>query len=125
MSIGRNIAAKMLQFKLDHELTTVELAAELHLAVSTTQEYLNGNGNPRTDTLEMMARRMGLSVVQLISPLSAEQAQPEAVSPKQPQPASLRQAQSAARLAKEFARLPPAKREKGIRLFLEMVELWS
>ena len=93
MGIGRNIAAKMLQFKLDHELTTVELATELHLAVSTTQEYLNGNGNPRTDT--------------------------------QSQPALPRQARSVLHAAKELAQLPPAKREKGIQLFLELVELWS
>ena len=51
MSISSNIAAKMLRYKLDHELTTAELASELHLAVSNTQEYLNGNGNPRADTL--------------------------------------------------------------------------
>ena len=67
MSISKMIAANMLQYKLAHELTTVELAEELHPAVSTTQEYLNGDGDSRTDTLEMIARQMGISVAQLIS----------------------------------------------------------
>lgn len=123
MGIGKNIAARMLQYKLDHGLSTVELAEEMHLAVSTTQEYLNGNGNPRTDTLEMIAQRMGISVIQLISPSSPVQAQPPL--PRPPQPASLRQTRAAAHFAKELAQLPPDKREKGIRLFLEMIELWS
>lgn len=123
MGIGKNIAAKMLQHKLAHGLSTVELAAELHLAVSTTQEYLNGNGNPRADTLEMIAQRMGITVTQLISPSSPAQQQP--ISPRQPQPASLRRARAAVHLAKELAQLSPDKREQGIRLFLEMIELWS
>lgn len=125
MSISSNIAAKMLRYKLDHELTTVELASELHLAVSTTQEYLNGNGNPRADTLETIAQQMGVSVNQLISPLASEPTQRQTPAPRQPQAASLRHTRAAARLAKEFARLPPDKRGKGIQLFLEMVELWS
>lgn len=125
MGIGRNIAAKMLQFKLDHELTTVELATELHLAVSTTQEYLNGNGNPRTDTLEMIAGRMGISVIQLISPPPEGRPQLQATIQTQSQPAFPRQARSVLHAAKELAQLPPAKREKGIQLFLELVELWS
>lgn len=123
MGIGKNIAVRMLQHKLDHGLSTVELAEEMHLAVSTTQEYLNGNGNPRADTLEMIAQRMGISVIELISPSSTVQPQP--IPPRQPQPAFSRQAKAAAHLAKEFAQLSPDKREKGIQLFLEMVELWS
>lgn len=109
MSIGKNLAASILQFKLDHRLSTVELASELHLAVSTTQEYLNGNGNPRADTLEMLAQRMNISIIELISST----------------PPGLEQTQNAVHAAKELAALPPDRREKGVRLFLEMVELWS
>lgn len=109
MEIGKNLAANILRYKLDHKLSTIELAAELHLAVSTTQEYLNGGGNPRADTLELLARQMGISVTELISsPISG-----------------LEQATSVFRAAKECAALPPDKREKGIQLFLEMVDLWS
>lgn len=123
MGIGKNIAARMLQHKLDHGFSTVELAEEMHLAVSTTQEYLNGNGNPRADTLEMIAQRMGISVIELISPIPPDQ--PHPAPQRHAQPISLRQTRAAAHFAKELAQLPPDKREKGIRLFLEMVELWS
>ena len=109
MDISRNLAANILQYKLNHNLSTIELAAELHLAVSTTQEYLNGDGNPRADTLEMLARRMGVSVIALISTPSTNWVH----------------TQGMIYAAKEFAALPPGKREKGIQLFLEMVELLS
>lgn len=109
MAIGKNIASTLLQYKRDRELTTVELATELHLAVSTTQEYLNGDGNPRADTLEMIAQRMNITVVELIS------------SP----PEGLTQTRNVIRAAKAFASLPPDKQEKGIQLFLEMIQLWS
>ena len=109
MGIDKNIAANILQYKHDHKLSTVELAAELHLSVSTTQEYLNGDGNPRANTLEMLAQQMGISVVELISG---------------PSP-GVEQAQDMLRAANELAALPPARREKGIRLFAEMIELWS
>lgn len=109
MGIGKNIAANILQYKRDHKLSTVELAAELHLSVSTTQKYLNGDGNPRANTLEMLARQMGISVVDLISG---------------PSP-GLGRAQDIVHAANELATLPPSMREKGILLFLEMVELWN
>lgn len=109
MGIGKNIAVNILQYKRDRKLSTVELAAELHLSVSTTQKYLNGDGNPRANTLEMLAQQMGISVVDLISGPSPETGQ----------------AQDVIHAANELAALPPARREKGICLFLEMVELWS
>ena len=109
MGIDKNIAANILQYKQDHKLSTVELAAELHLSVSTTQEYLNGDGNPRANTLEMLAQQMGISVVELISG---------------PSP-GVERAQGMLRAANELAALPPARRERGIRLFAEMIELWS
>lgn len=91
--------------------------------MSTTQEYLNGDGNPRTDTLETIAQQMGIPVTQLISPPFP--AQPQPAPRRQPQSRPLRQTRIAARFAKELALLPPEKREKGVQLFLEMVELWS
>ena len=109
MEISKNLAANILLYKQNHDLTTVELAEELHLAVSTTQEYLNGNGNPRADTLEMLARQMNLSVTDLISSPHSELV-----------PAAI-----VLRAAQEFASLPNHKRDRGIQLFLSLVELWA
>ena len=64
IDIGKNIAAHLSRYKSDHEFSTVELAQKLHLAVSTTQEYLNGEGNPRISTLEMVASHMNISVIE-------------------------------------------------------------
>ena len=117
--LGKNLAGHIKQFQLDHALTTTELASELQLAVSTTQIYLNGKGNPRWPTLELLSKRMGIPVARLISPPDAELAPPSKPTPPPPQ------VKHVVRAARELAGLPPIKREKGIRLFLEMVELWS
>lgn len=107
MGIGENIAANILQYKRNHKFSTVELASELHLSVSTTQEYLNGDGNPRANTLEMIAQQMNISVIDLIS---------------SPSP-GVALAQNMIHTASELAALSPAKREKGIHLFMEMIKL--
>ena len=49
MGISKNLADSIRRYKLERDLSVAELAEELHLAVSTTQEYLNGNCNPRAD----------------------------------------------------------------------------
>lgn len=118
MELGRVLAANIRQYKLDHALTTVELAAELHLAVSTTQEYLNGNGNPRGDTLEMLAQQMGVPVARLVSPPEQTPEPPERP-PQQPQVRHM------VRAARDLAALPPDKREQGLRLLQELTELFA
>lgn len=106
MAIGKNIAAAMLRYKQLHDLSTVELAGELHLAVSTTQEYLNGNGNPRADTLELLAQQMSLPVVDLIS---------------SPPP----EVDNVARAAYDIAALPSDRRERATQLLCELVKVFS
>lgn len=66
MELGKILAANIRQYKLARQLSVTELAEELHLAVSTTQEYLKGTGNPRADTIDMLAQRMGTTVAELI-----------------------------------------------------------
>lgn len=119
MELGRNLAANIRRYKLDHGLTTMELAAELHLAVSTTQEYLNGNGNPRGDTLELLAQRMGIPVARLVSPPAGTS---ERAPERPPQPPQVRHM---VRAARDLAALPRDKREDGLRLIRELTELFA
>ena len=109
MGISKNLADSIRRDKLERDLSVAELAEELHLAVSTTQEYLNGNCNPRADTLELLAERMGMPVATLIS------------SP----PSGMEQAANMVQTAKALAVLPPDKREKGARLLLELAGLFA
>ena len=109
MEIKKNIAANIQRYKLERDLTIAELAEELHLAVSTTVEYLGGRCNPRADTLELLADCMGLTAAELISSL----------------PPDLDRTGSLIRAAQELAVLPPAKREKGVRLLLELAGLFA
>lgn len=120
MELGKILAGHIRQYKIDHALTTVELAAELHLAVSTTQEYLNGNGNPRTDTLEMMAQRMGVPVAQLISPQACPPGRPPEQAPAPPP-----QVKHLVRAARELAALPPDKRDRALALLQELAGLFA
>lgn len=108
MGISRNLAESIRRYKLERQLTTVELAEELHLAVSTTQEYLNGSGNPRADTLELLAGRMGLPVAELVTGSPGWE-----------------EAGSVIHAARALSVLPPEKREKGARLLLELAGLFA
>ena len=109
MGISKNLADSIRRYKLERDLSVAELAEELHLGVSTTQEYLNGNCTPRADTLELLAERMGMPVATLIS------------SP----PSGMEQAANMVQTAKALAVLPPDKREKGARLLLELAGLFA
>lgn len=119
MELGKVLAANIRQYKLDHALSIVELAEELHLAVSTTQEYLNGNGNPRGDTLELLAQRMGIPVAQLVSPPAGTLERVPERPPQQPQVRHM------VRAARDLAALPPDKREQGLRLLQELTDLFA
>ncbi|MCI8399212.1 MAG: hypothetical protein HFF90_07415 [Oscillibacter sp.] len=46
MTLNKSLAASIRRYKQARDLTVAELAEDLHLAVSTTQEYLKGNCNP-------------------------------------------------------------------------------
>ena len=70
-------------------------------------EYLKGNCNPRTDTLELLAERMGVTVGELLA------------SP----PPELERTESLMQAAGVLAALKPEKREKAVKLLLELAEL--
>lgn len=67
MPINKNIAATMRRIKQERHLSIAELAELLGVTKSTAQLYLKGEGNPRADTLELLAQGCGLSITELVS----------------------------------------------------------
>lgn len=109
MPINENLAKTIQQYKLARDLSISELAEELGIARSVLESYLNGTGNPRADTLELLSKRSGIPLAELVSG----------------SPAGLEQARIATYAAREFATLTPDKREKGVRLLLELAKLFA
>lgn len=107
MGVNKILAASIRRYKEARALTVAELAKELHLAISTTQEYLKGNCNPRTDTLELLAERIGVTIGELLA------------SP----PPELERTESLVQAAGALATLEPEKQEKAVKLLLELAEL--
>ena len=71
MNIQKNIAAKIRFAMLQRDCSLEELAQELGIARSTLQEYLRENANPRLDTLELLAEKLGYTPAELISDIDA------------------------------------------------------
>ena len=71
MNIQKNIAAKIRFAMIQKNCSLDELARELGIARSTLQEYLRENSNPRLDTLELLAEKLGYTPAELISDVDA------------------------------------------------------
>ena len=109
MSIKRNMAEFLRRYKEARNLTVAEMADELGIAKSIIIEYLNGAGNPRSDTLEMIAEKCEVSVTEIISA----------------QPPGWERAEIASRAARLLGSLPPERRDRAVKLFLSLVDVFS
>lgn len=109
MSIRENIARSIAQYKLSHRLSMEELSSKLCVAKSTLVQYLNGAGNPRADTLELLAEKCGISLIELISA----------------QPPGWEAAEIIVLAARELTSLPPERQKQGIQLFLDIAALFA
>lgn len=109
MSISKNLAKVLMQYKQEYGLSFEELAQKLNLPKSSTVNYCNGTGNPRADTLELLAERCGMPVTTMVSG----------------QPPGWEQAETIVLAAKELGSLPPAARERAVELFLALAVLFA
>ena len=109
MLIGKNISQAIQRFKTSNQLSLSELSKELGIPVSSLQGYLKGTSNLRSDTIELLAEKMKISVTEMVSG---------------PTPGR-EQAETILRAAKEFGTLPEEKREYGIQLFLQLTALFT
>lgn len=109
MSVNRNIAQNIHRYKQERHLSIAELSEELGIAKSAAVNYLNGTGNPRTDTLELLAEKCGMSAAEIISA----------------QPPGWERAEIEVRAARTLGSLPPEQRNKAVNLFLALVDVFS
>lgn len=95
MSINQNVARTMQRIKQERHVSIEIFADELGITKSAAQIYLKGEGNPRADTLELLAEGCGVSMTELVSdPLPGWE-----------------QAETMVRAARMLSTLPPEKRE--------------
>lgn len=67
MAIRENLADKLKQIRKQRGLSITEFSEELGIARSSLQTMLNGTANPRADTIEVIAKRLGIDPVFLLS----------------------------------------------------------
>ncbi len=109
MSIKDNFSDFLRRYQEVQELSVSDFARELDIAKSALEIYLKGSGNPRLDTLEHLAEKCGVTAAEIISDPLPGQEQSEII----------------IQAAKEFADLPPERRERGLQLFHDLMELFA
>ena len=67
MSICEILALKLREIKEERGLSVVEFSEQLDISRSALQAILTCKGNPRTDTIEHIASRLGVSPISLLS----------------------------------------------------------
>lgn len=107
MPISDNIANFIRRYKEEHHMSISEMAEEFCMAKSALEGYLNGAGNPRTDTLELLAEKCGVPATEIISA----------------QPLGWERAEMVERAARLFSDLPPEQRDRAATLFLSLVDI--
>lgn len=104
-----NMAKTMRRVRREQHLSIEAFARKLNIATSATANYLRGIGNPRLDTLELLAKKCGVTLIELLAG----------------QPSGWEHAQLIARAAQLFASQPPKKRAEALHLFLALVNTLS
>lgn len=111
MLLSQNLSFFLSIVQAEQGLTLSELAQKLGIARSSLQKMLLGEGNPRLDTVERMAKKLNVDPALPLACSRSEQ-QLEALS-----------------LLLEFLRmatgLPPDRRRKLAELLPELTQLWN
>lgn len=109
MSISENLARTLMQYKREYGLSIEGLAQKLGLGKNSTVAYCHGKGNPRADTLEDVARALGIPIEEIVSA----------------HPRGWERAEIAGQAARILSGLPPERREPAIQRFLALVDVLS
>ncbi len=67
MKIQENIAATIQLLLKEKGLTLVEASDELGISRTALQSYVKADSNPRADTIELIAEKLGISPAELVS----------------------------------------------------------
>ena len=111
MALQENLASVMRAYKQHHHQSLTEFADYLEISRSTLQEYVNGTGNPRIDTLEHLATKLDLDPMILLSG-TFDQTQ-------------MKVALLLIDLVEAISQLDSAKRKRFAELFLQLTQLWD
>ncbi len=111
MALQENLASVMRAYKQHHHQSLTEFADYLEISRSTLQEYINGTGNPRIDTLEHLATKLDLDPMILLSG-TFDQTQ-------------MKVAFLLMDLVEAISQLDSAKRKRFAELFLQLTQLWD
>lgn len=109
MPITENLGGFLRHYKKEHNLSISELSEELGVAKSALEIYLKGTGNPRADTIDLLAQRSGVSPAEIISA----------------HPPGWERAEITERAARLFGDLLPERRERATKLFFDLIDLFS
>lgn len=109
MPISENLSRMLMEYKRECGLSFEDLSRRLGLGKTSTVNYCNGVGNPRADTLELLAETLNVPVTEIVSA----------------HPHSWEQAETVERAARIFGGLTPERREQAVKLFLSLVEVLS
>lgn len=103
------VSLQLQKYKAEQRLSLDAMAERLDLPRSSLHEYLKGRGNLRSDTIDLIVGKIGLTVPELFSDPS----------PGYDRAALMLQAAGA------LGELPAAQQEEGLQLFLAMVALFT
>lgn len=109
MSIIKNVSTVMQEYKELKRMSLSELSEELGIPVSSAQCYLKGSSDLRSTTIELLAEKMKVPLMEMVSGPAPEWEQAETI----------------VRAAREFSDLSEEKREQGVQLFLQLVALFT
>jgi transcriptional regulator with XRE-family HTH domain len=68
LALARQVAAIVLRYRADHDLTQTELARRLGVVQSAVARLESGEVNPSIDTLQRLSRALGLTIALEIQP---------------------------------------------------------
>lgn len=103
------VSLRLQKYKDEQQLSLDAMAVRLDMPRSSLHEYIKGRGNLRSDTIDLIVGKIGITVPEMFSDPS----------PGYDRAACLIQA------AGVLGELPAAQQEQGVQLFLAMVSLFS
>lgn len=106
MSANENFCEFIRRYKKEHGMSISEMAEEFGIAKSAVVSYLNGACNPRSDTIDLLAEKCGVSAAEMISAQSPGWERAEIIE----------------RAARLFSSVPPERRDRAVKLFLALVD---
>lgn len=109
MLIRENVSLVLQAYKAAHHLSLTALSEELGIPTSSLQCYIKSTVDLRADTIELLAEKMCVPLMEMISGPAPE----------------WKRAETIIRAAREFGDLPSEQQAQGIQLFLQLVALFA